>query len=491
MIEGAWSRFLGYASHARTKPTFEFEERQPKLEAAAGLRQSIQAAREGGDWAPHLRQAFRLRNRDPLGSPRHHLIPLGPRRWLNEWAHREPDSLQGALAVFLDAELSPVERFTRFAEAAEEAGGDSSATLMIGSLLGFAVAPDSLPIVRAFFGQLRELLGVDDPGGGTVAEEYGAELEFARDVRARMESHSVPIVDMVDVQSLMSIGVREHALWGYDPPDDWASKSNRAVTSGGAYLAASTIYLNDAPYLREWIEFHRLVGVERFFLYDNGSSDNHLEVLAPYIDDGIVTLRAWRPSPPDHRDVFNDCLSAHREEARWIAFFDVDEFLFSPSGASVAELLRDYERWPGVGVNWAMFSHAGHRTRPDGLVIDSYPLRDRNETGWIKCIVDPVRTTRCESAHFFTYHYGLAVDENKWPIAEPQTKSTSFERLRINHYASRSEEEARTKSQIRGWKGVRQWRLRDLAGELELVRDDAISGWAPALRAALCAPAKR
>jgi hypothetical protein len=23
----------------------------------------------------------------------------------------------------------------------------------------------------------------------------------------------------------------------------------------------------------EWIEFHRLVGVERFFLYDNGSSD--------------------------------------------------------------------------------------------------------------------------------------------------------------------------------------------------------------------------
>ena len=49
----------------------------------------------------------------------------------------------------------------------------------------------------------------------------------------------------------------------------------------GAYLAACTIYRDDADYLPEWIEFHRLVGVERFFLYDNGSTDDHLEVLAP------------------------------------------------------------------------------------------------------------------------------------------------------------------------------------------------------------------
>jgi hypothetical protein len=306
-----------------------------------------------------------------------------------------------------------------------------------------------------------------------------------------MESHSVPIRDMIDVQSLMRICVLEHQLWAQEPPHDWAAKSTRAVAPGAAYLAASTLYLNDAPYLREWIEFHRLVGVERFFLYDNGSTDNHLDVLGPYIEDGIVTLREWRPSPPDHREVFDDCLRRHREDARWIAFFDVDEFLFSPTGKPVAELLREYERWPGVGVNWAMFSHSGHRTRPDGLVIESYPLRDRTGTGWTKCIVDPVRTTRCASAHTFTYDYGLAVDENGWPIAEPQTKSTSFERLRINHYASRSEEEARAKSAIRGWKGVKQWRLDDLAGELDLVPDDAITSWLPALREALSLPTAR
>ena len=44
----------------------------------------------------------------------------------------------------------------------------------------------------------------------------------------------------------------------------------------------------------EWIEFHRLVGVERFFLYDNGSTDDHREVLAPYVEEGIVTCTTGR-----------------------------------------------------------------------------------------------------------------------------------------------------------------------------------------------------
>jgi len=60
------------------------------------------------------------------------------------------------------------------------------------------------------------------------------------------------------------------------------------------YLSICGIYRDEAFYLREWIEFHRLVGVERFYLYDNFSEDNHREVLAPYIESGIVVLRTGR-----------------------------------------------------------------------------------------------------------------------------------------------------------------------------------------------------
>ena len=68
-----------------------------------------------------------------------------------------------------------------------------------------------------------------------------------------------------------------------------------------AYLSACTIYRDAAPYLAEWVEFHRLVGVERFFLYDNGSSDDHRDVLAPYVDEGSVVVHDW-PLPFVRRD---------------------------------------------------------------------------------------------------------------------------------------------------------------------------------------------
>ena len=71
------------------------------------------------------------------------------------------------------------------------------------------------------------------------------------------------------------------------------------------------------------------MGVERFFLYNNNSVDDHREVLAPYLDDGSVTIHDW-PQWPAHVQTYDDCLKRHREDSRWIAFIDLDEFLFSP-----------------------------------------------------------------------------------------------------------------------------------------------------------------
>ena len=142
---------------------------------------------------------------------------------------------------------------------------------------------------------------------------------------------------------------------------------------GGAYLAACTIYRDDAAYLAEWIEFHRLMGVERFFLYDNGSTDHHREVLAPYLEEGIGHAARMGGSvpgsqrPPRRPSPHSSTASAStRHDARWIAFLDIDEFLFSPGGASLPDVLRDYEEFPGVVVNRAEFGPSGHMTKPDG-----------------------------------------------------------------------------------------------------------------------------
>ena len=494
MNEGAWSRFLDHAAHARTKPTFDVEERQPKLALATAMRGAMEAARDGAGWRPRLAEALWPSSPNPFESKLYTVAPPRQVRWVNAWADRDPESLRKALSSFLDPAADRLARFAAFAEAAKPLIGDgaerdqpegvlgAASTLTLGSLCAFAVEPESVPIVRGYLHRLHTLLGAGGAPGPGIADRYADQVALANEIAARMRAHGIQVADMIDAQSLMEIAVREEVLWSQDPPEP----AERRLRPDAAYLAVCGVYQDEAPYLREWIEFHRLVGVERFFLYDNLSRDEHREVLAPYVESGIVSLHDWPDSPLDQRGVYDACLAGHREDARWIAFIDIDEFLFSPAGDGVADALRDFEHWPGVGVNWAMFSYGGHRTAPAGLVIENYRFRDSAHNGLVKCIVDPLRTLRCVSAHAFAYDHGLSVDENQWPIAGPQTKSTSFERLRINHYASRAEEDLRRKStRQQGWMHLRRWRRRDLEGKLDLVRDDSIMQWAPALEAAL------
>src|SRR5271167_2905681 len=58
-------------------------------------------------------------------------------------------------------------------------------------------------------------------------------------------------------------------------------------------LSACMIFRDEAPCLKEWIEFHVLLGVEHFYLYNNLSQDNYKEVLQPYVNSGIVELIEW------------------------------------------------------------------------------------------------------------------------------------------------------------------------------------------------------
>jgi hypothetical protein len=265
------------------------------------------------------------------------------------------------------------------------------------------------------------------------------------------------------------------------------------------YLSVCAIYRDEADYLREWVEFHLLVGAERFFLYDNLSEDNHREVLGSYLEDGTVILKQW-PFFPGQRSAYDDCLKEHRDDSRWIAFLDLDEFLFSPTGRPVSELLVDYERWPGLGVNWAVFGSSGHRRRPPGLVIENYVWRRPTVAPrhcQIKSIVDPKRTMRSLSPHHFHYNDGFAVDENQNPIDKPprsKTAEVSFSRLRVNHYWIKSEVEWRRKlANPEAWTGTMRQSYEapakmDQSAVHEAFNeehDDAIKLYVPALREVL------
>lgn len=72
------------------------------------------------------------------------------------------------------------------------------------------------------------------------------------------------------------------------PHVELAASSSR---SRSVSLAICVRLKNEALYLQEWIEFHRIAGVGHFHIFDDGSTDGTIEVLRPYVEHGIVTLQ--------------------------------------------------------------------------------------------------------------------------------------------------------------------------------------------------------
>ena len=95
-------------------------------------------------------------------------------------------------------------------------------------------------------------------------------------------------------------------------------------------LAVVTILKNEAPYLKEWLDYHLLAGVEHFYLYDNESPDNQTEVVKPYVAAGLADY-IFAPGKFMQMQTYNDAFKRFKFFSRYMAFIDGDEFIFPKS----------------------------------------------------------------------------------------------------------------------------------------------------------------
>lgn len=124
------------------------------------------------------------------------------------------------------------------------------------------------------------------------------------------------------------------------------------------YCSICAIFKNEARFLKEWIEYHLLIGVEHFYLYNNFSTDNYLEVLRPYIDNNIVTLIDW-PVQYGQLSAYEDFKNKYANESRWVALIDLDEFICPYEETNIGYWLKKFERYPAVKIYWKMFGTNG------------------------------------------------------------------------------------------------------------------------------------
>ena len=134
-------------------------------------------------------------------------------------------------------------------------------------------------------------------------------------------------------------------------------------------VSICAIFKNEALYLREWIEYHKIVGVEHFYLYNNNSEDDYQTVLAPYIADGTVTLTQW-PQNQAQMQCYYDGIERFKGETEWLTFLDIDEFIVPNTTDNIYDFLKPFQKKrPVVIAYWKMFGTSGMLNRDtSGLV---------------------------------------------------------------------------------------------------------------------------
>ena len=134
------------------------------------------------------------------------------------------------------------------------------------------------------------------------------------------------------------------------------------------------IFKNEAPFLKEWICFHQIIGIQHFYLYNNFSDDNYQDILKPFIDKGIVTLVDW-PVPQGQMSSYQNWYETYRQETKWNVFLDLDEFICPRYETNIYSWLKKYKKYPVVEGYWKMFGTSGRLSHDETkLVTEQYTV---------------------------------------------------------------------------------------------------------------------
>ncbi len=221
--------------------------------------------------------------------------------------------------------------------------------------------------------------------------------------------------------------------------------SCRKKSAPDCALAVAAIVKNEAPYLNEWISYHIRIGVGKFYIFDNDSTDCTRELLQPLIADGRVVYH--RLSGKQRQiDAYNLALRKYGRLHRYIAMIDLDEFIYVTDGKRLVDRLDDFfEMYPNAGgcaLNWAIFGSSGYREKPDGLVTQTYlhrSVQDFPKNRHIKTVCIPERVWGFPNPHYAVYRrrYGAFTFSGE-RVEGAMSNTVDWSSVRLNHYFTKS-----------------------------------------------------
>ncbi len=232
-------------------------------------------------------------------------------------------------------------------------------------------------------------------------------------------------------------------------------------------LAVAAIFKDEGKYLKEWLDYHLLAGVDHFFLYNNDSTDDYEKVLAPYVEKKLVTLINFSGKGMQ-TPAYDNAIERFRFFCRYMTFIDLDEFIFPKNNQSISEVVDEIlfqdEQAAALGINWQCFGSNGQKTADYSRgVLERFTRRaqdnwiaveGKNYAGniYIKTVMNPRWYDYFIGPHYATYFQNLKsinADGRRTYMAGSHPIST--DKIVINHYYTKSKEEFFKKKMTRGW----------------------------------------
>jgi hypothetical protein len=215
-------------------------------------------------------------------------------------------------------------------------------------------------------------------------------------------------------------------------------------------VSICAIVRNEGRYILEWIAFHKAIGVEHFYIYDNQSTDDTTGILLRLEAAGLVTRISWPDSTPavvgsgmgPQVPAYNDFLR-FKDDTEWVGYIDIDEFVVLKDADTMKDWLGGYDDCAAVGINWRIFGSSGHMDYADGLVIERFTRRAPLDFGANRHVKTFARAALIEIANcHISYMRGMpVVDIFRRPInaANNGVHDTVCDgAVQLNHYFTRS-----------------------------------------------------
>jgi glycosyltransferase involved in cell wall biosynthesis len=214
------------------------------------------------------------------------------------------------------------------------------------------------------------------------------------------------------------------------------------------YLSATTIVKNEKHYIKEWLAYYKSMGVEQFYIFDNGSTDGTEDEVydLPFSDD--INFIDFKLNKTDKiASAYNFAVEYFKSKTEWMIFCDPDEFFIPQAVDDLRKFLEDYEEFSGVGANWRTYGSSGHILRPvSGLCVENFLNRGKDD--WcvnlhVKSIVKPSEVIGYLNPHVFNTLKGTA-DENGELIkgeTPGRLEAVNGSKIRVNQYFTRAYED--------------------------------------------------